>query len=116
MTNSENNKTDEARRMAIIELARAEHQSEGVVEIDDNALLSEGQDNGCYVAAWVWVGFAQTPFDKEKPCDACGDKGWLSCNTGNDAAPQLEIQRCDACVRYENDQAARAAAAQVQKT
>ena len=57
--------TPEERRKAIIELARAEHQSEGSVEIDDNAELSEGDYNGCYVQAWVWVDFAGTPLDKE---------------------------------------------------
>lgn len=49
---------------AIIELARAKHASEGEIEIDGNAKLSEGDENGCYVQAWVWVGFAETPFDK----------------------------------------------------
>jgi hypothetical protein len=58
--------TAEARRVGIIELARNEHQKDGEVEIDDNAQLSEGNDNGCYVAAWVWVGFSGTPFDKDK--------------------------------------------------
>ena len=52
--------------MEIIELAREQREIEGAVEIDDNALLSEGNDNGCYVAAWVWVDFARTKFDKEK--------------------------------------------------
>jgi hypothetical protein len=56
----------EERRLAIIEMARQEHQEDGEVEIDDNATLSEGTDNGCYVQAWVWVGFSDTKFDKEK--------------------------------------------------
>lgn len=56
----------EARRFGIIELARDQHQREGEVEIDDDARLSEGSDNGCYVQAWVWADFAGTPFDKEK--------------------------------------------------
>jgi hypothetical protein len=46
------------RRLEIIELAREQREIEGAVEIDDNALLSEGNANGCYVAAWVWVDFA----------------------------------------------------------
>ena len=50
----------------IVELARNEHQQDGEVEIDDNAQLSEGNDNGCYVQAWVWVSFSGTPFDKDK--------------------------------------------------
>ena len=56
----------EERRSEIIELAREQRQEEGVVEIDDTAQVSEGSDNGCYVAAWVWVDFADTKFDKEK--------------------------------------------------
>jgi hypothetical protein len=56
----------EGRRCEIIALARQQCEIEGAVEIDDNALLSEGNDNGCYLAAWVWVDFARTKFDKEK--------------------------------------------------
>ena len=37
---------------------------EGEVEID-HALISEGDDNGAYVLAWVWADFAGTPFDKD---------------------------------------------------
>ena len=57
--------TKKARRAAILELARERHVSEGVLEIDDNAKLSEGDDNGTYVQAWVWVDFIGTQFDKE---------------------------------------------------
>ena len=55
----------EERRFEIIELAREQREQEGAVEIDDNATLSEGNDNGCYVQAWVWVDFDGTKFDKE---------------------------------------------------
>ena len=55
----------EERRLAIIEMARQEHQEDGEVEIDNDAKLSEGTDNGCYVAAWVWFSFSGTEFDKE---------------------------------------------------
>jgi hypothetical protein len=54
------------REERIIELARAKHQKEGTCEIDDGAKLSEGNDNGTYVQAWVWVSFQGTVFDKEK--------------------------------------------------
>jgi hypothetical protein len=56
----------EERWFAIIELARQQRQEEGLVEIDHNAQVSEGNDNGCYVQAWVWVDFAGTRFNKEK--------------------------------------------------
>jgi len=55
----------EERRFEIIELAREQRQEEGL-EIDNDARLSEGNDNGCYVAAWVWADFAETKFDKVK--------------------------------------------------
>jgi hypothetical protein len=56
----------EFKRLSILELARNERQQDGEVEIDDNAQRSEGNDNGRYVAAWVWGTLAGTPFDKEK--------------------------------------------------
>ena len=59
----------EERRFEIIELAREQREIEGAVEIDDTAILSEGNDNGCYVAAWVWVDFSCTKFDKQKEED-----------------------------------------------
>ena len=57
---------DEERRFEIIELARKHHQKNGELEIDDDARVSEGNDNGCYVGAWVWFDFAETKFDKAK--------------------------------------------------
>lgn len=63
------------RELAIIELAREEHGRDGECEIDDGATLSEGDDNGTYVQAWVWVSFEGTPFDKESmrlTCPHCG--------------------------------------------
>ncbi len=68
----------EERRSEIIDLAREQHGEEGAVEIDDNAQVSDGNDNGCYIQAWVWVDFDGTKFDKVNDsgsadkCDACG--------------------------------------------
>ena len=42
-------------RMEWVERARARHEKEGLVEIDDNAEVSKGDDPGVYVQAWVWV-------------------------------------------------------------
>ena len=42
-------------RMEWIERAREIHEKDGRVEIDDNAKVSEGDDPGVYVQAWVWV-------------------------------------------------------------
>jgi hypothetical protein len=55
-----------ADRAKIVLLAKEQHEKEGELEIDHDAKLSAGRDNGCYVAAWVWVDFTGTEFDKEK--------------------------------------------------
>lgn len=54
------------REKQIVELARDTLTKEGSLEIDDDAKVSEGNDNGAYVQAWVWVSFANTPLNKEK--------------------------------------------------
>lgn len=54
----------EVRKATIIQMAKDEYQIDGACEIDNDALLSEGDDNGCYVQAWVWVDFAGTSLDK----------------------------------------------------
>ena len=87
----------EERRFEIIQMARDRRQEEGTVEIDDNATLSEGYDNGCYIQAWVWVDFAGTRFDKEKetdadkPCDECGAK------VENDIGGADGVEICRGC-------------------
>lgn len=43
------------REMLTIERARELHASEGELEIDDDAVVSRGDDHGAYVSAWVWV-------------------------------------------------------------
>lgn len=58
------NNKEEERHSKIVYLAREKYEREGEVEIDANAKLSEGSDNGTYVQAWVWVDFAGTPFNK----------------------------------------------------
>jgi hypothetical protein len=60
-----NPKPEDDRTQAIRKHAQATLAREGELEIDENALLSEGDDNGAYVQAWVWLPFAETPWDKE---------------------------------------------------
>ena len=61
---------EELRRERIIEIADGmPWVYEGQVEIDNDAKLSEGSDNGCYVSAWVWCQFDGTEFDRE--CRMC---------------------------------------------
>ncbi len=40
---------------AYVEAAKAVHQNDGTLEIDDGAAVSMGSDPGAYVQAWVWV-------------------------------------------------------------
>ena len=35
--------------------AKKQYEVEGECEIDDDAVVSRGDDNGAYVQAWVWV-------------------------------------------------------------
>lgn len=56
----------EERRAKIVTLARAKLEKEGELEISLDAEISDGDDNGCYVAAWVWMPFNGTEFDKKE--------------------------------------------------
>ena len=49
-----------------------------------------------------------TPCGSDQPvsCGACNGKGWLWCIAEGDHPPREEIQRCDACQKFANDQAA----------
>lgn len=40
---------------------------DGELEVDENALVSEGGDTGAYVMAWIWV-----PNHDAGICDECG--------------------------------------------
>jgi hypothetical protein len=59
---------EESRRQDIVELAKSQRSSGELeprgVEIDDDAEVSEGEDNGAYVQVWAWVSFEGTPLDK----------------------------------------------------
>jgi hypothetical protein len=60
--------TDTDRETAIRTLARKLWVSDGEIEIDDNAKISEGEepsDNGAYVQAWVWVDFSGSPLSTD---------------------------------------------------
>lgn len=57
------NRTLTDREEAILDLAGS--GQDGEAEIEPNAIVSEGEDNGAYVEAWVWVSFDGTPLDKE---------------------------------------------------
>ena len=48
--------------------ARELYHEEGEIEVDNDARVSAGDDDGAYVAAWVWV-----PLTKEKPTHRFGE-------------------------------------------
>jgi len=61
---------EEIDRREIVEMARRDNPiCDGELEIDDNAVVSHGTDNGAYVQAWVWVSFADSRFDKDPSND-----------------------------------------------
>jgi len=41
--------------------------SDGEIEIETTAKISEGDDNGAFIQGWIWVDFAGTGLDKNKP-------------------------------------------------
>jgi hypothetical protein len=49
---------------AIRRYTKAKFNKDGELEIDDDAVVSEGEDNGAYVQGWVWVSFAGTDLCK----------------------------------------------------
>ena len=57
---------DDPRREQIVEMAQESLGREGAIEFDDDAVVSEGSDNGAYVEGWIWLSFSGTPLDKER--------------------------------------------------
>jgi len=54
-----------SRKKKILELAsNSPMLKDGELELDNNAKVSEGDDNGAYVQVWMWVPFDGTPLDK----------------------------------------------------
>jgi hypothetical protein len=49
------------REQRIAELARERLTYEGELEIDDTTVISEPDDNGSYVMAWIWLDFSGVP-------------------------------------------------------
>lgn len=54
------------RKERIFELARKNPMlRDGELELDENAKISEGDDNGAYIQTWMWVDFDGTDLDKD---------------------------------------------------
>lgn len=78
-----------ARREEIITLACDRYTREGEIEIDegdDEKDISEGDDNGCYVRAWVWVDFSGTKHCKVKEDSPDSDMCPADCPHHGEAA------------------------------
>lgn len=61
---------EDARNEVIRGFAKLEHGEEGCIEVDEDAEVSEGEENGAYVQAWVWVDFDRSELSAEtKPGD-----------------------------------------------
>lgn len=67
--------TDKEREETILTIASDQNLfSDGECELAEPVVISEGEDNGAYVQAWVWVSFADTSLDKDwdGPVDSDG--------------------------------------------
>lgn len=56
---------EDDREIQIVELAKSQRERDGDIEFDLTAEVSEGDGNGAYVQAWVWIDFSGTSLDKE---------------------------------------------------
>jgi hypothetical protein len=63
---------NDPRRETILELARRTLAREGELEFDDDAIASEGNENGAYLQGWVWMDFSGTELEKEQSVGADG--------------------------------------------
>jgi hypothetical protein len=101
-------KPEQAERWEKIrQLARGVFVCDGNPEIDEDAVVSEGDDNGAYVAAWVWVPFSGTDLDKEDQldCNECENRGWAILQRSDG---RHSVQRCDSCQKFQTDEEAAA--------
>jgi len=48
----------------VLKLAREQCASDPDIVFDSDAKIAEGDDNGAFVSAWVWVSFVDTNLDK----------------------------------------------------
>ena len=85
-------KNEAQRRSLIRQMAINEHVDGGRTEIHTDAEISEGEDNGAYVQAWVWVSFAGTELDKE---DLPAQEVWLAGYNMPGYMPDNEPAECE---------------------
>lgn len=61
-------KAEKIRNDQIRAMAKDQFEEEGDLELDEGAVVSEGDDNGAYVQMWKWVDFSGTVLCKDKEC------------------------------------------------
>ena len=81
-----------------VQAAQEHHAREGEIEVDDNALVSLGEDNGAYVQSWLWVegricGKCNQPNPDHWTCEKCGHISCEDCLN----VEKLEEVRCHKC-------------------
>lgn len=54
--------------------AKDTYQAEGITEIDDDAVISEGNDPGAYVMAWVWVAAGDAGVDHDEESEETNEQ------------------------------------------
>jgi hypothetical protein len=74
--------------------AKELHVHEGTLEIDPGAMVSQSEDGGAYVQAWVWVDDDDAELCRtcRAPYDGCGDGYDGECP---DCADKTEEKRND---------------------
>lgn len=61
-----NDERDCEREAKVIDCLPDRFRCSDDIDIDDSPIISEGDDNGAYVQAWIWAPFAGTELDKEE--------------------------------------------------
>jgi hypothetical protein len=80
--------------------AKEEYEREGEIEIDNDAVISHGDDNGAYVAAWVFVygcKLCKEPGTVDTLCEKCAElvdaRAERTGETPEDALEALKLAR-----------------------
>lgn len=60
---------EQQRTQAILDIASDQCLFNDECELDETIAISEGDDNGAFVRAWVWVSFDGTSLDKDADDD-----------------------------------------------
>lgn len=62
----------------VIAMVRDEYMEDGLIDIDDDAVISRGDEPGAYVMAWVWVDFRSNVDDEQEAIDTATSEDILA--------------------------------------